>query len=210
MSFQEERRKQLEQLDSAIELVRRSQAQLPVKPALVSWVRIVLLPLCILFGWKGDFTTMFWIALVAASSDYFDGWLARRLKATSTPGKTLDMLADKLFLSVMLVFLTTVENGLDPTLGMILAFYHITVVLGLLVVSWSISIPVVAITTSERLTIILSYLLVLTAAGTLAYPDKSIFTSVTKVACILTPIASVMGIVSYFRLSRRVIRRYMG
>ena len=209
MSFQEERKKQLEQLDSAIELVRRSQTQIPFKPAFVSWIRIILLPLCILFGWKGDFTAMFWVALIASSSDYLDGWLARRLKQTSTPGKTLDMLADKLFLSVMLVFLARL-GALDPVLAMIPALYHIVVVLGLLVVSWSINIPVVAITTSERLTIILSYLLVLTAAGTLAYPDKSIFGNITFVASILAPIASIMGAVSYFRLSRRLIRRYMG
>ncbi len=189
-------------------MIKRTQEQLPLVPALVSWVRIVILPFCIWAGWESDFTTMFSLCLVAAFSDYADGWVARKLKKSSTPGKTLDILADKLFLSVMLIFLARL-GVLDGTLAMIPALYHIIVVLGLLVVSWSIKIPVVAITTSERLTIILSYVLVLTAAGTLAYPDKSIFFKLTWVAEILTPIAAALGAISYFRFSRRLIQRYM-
>ncbi|MCK5785448.1 MAG: CDP-alcohol phosphatidyltransferase family protein [Candidatus Sabulitectum sp.] len=204
----ESQHKHLEQLSRGIAMVKRTQEHLPVLPALVSWVRIVLLPFCLWAGWNEHYIIMFWLCLVAASSDYFDGWLARKLKRSSTPGKTLDILADKLFLSVMLIFLARlgIPNGL---LAMIPAWYHITVVLGLLVVSWSIKIPVVAITTSERLTIILSYVLVLTAAGTFAYEDKTIFNKLLWVAQILTPISVIFGVVSYFRFSRRLIQRYM-
>lgn len=198
----------LEQLSRGIAMVKRTQEQLPVMPALISWIRIVLLPFCLWAGWNEHYTMMFWLCLAAASSDYFDGLLARRLKKSSTPGKILDILADKLFLSVMLIFLVRlgVVNGL---FGMIPAWYHITVVLGLLVVSWSIKIPVVAITTSERLTIILSYVLVLTAAGTFAYEDKTIFNKLLSVAQILTPISVIFGVISYFRFCRRLIQRYM-
>ncbi len=208
MNLNEAQQKHYEQLLQAVEMIKRTQEQLPIAPALVSWVRIVLLPFCLWAGWRSDYTTMFSLCLVAAFSDYADGWLARKLKKSSTPGKTLDILADKLFLSVMLIFLARL-GVLNGTLAMIPALYHITVVLGLLVVSWSIKIPVVAITTSERLTIILSYVLVLTAAGSLAYPDKSIFFKLTWVAEILTPISVVFGVISYFRFSRRLIQRYM-
>ncbi len=208
MTFNETQQKRLEQLSRAVTMIKRTQEQLPILPALVSWIRIVLLPFCVWAGWSSNYSAMFWLCLVAASSDYIDGWLARRLKKSSTPGKTLDILADKLFLSVMLIFLARL-GVVNMLLAMIPAWYHITVVLGLLVVSWSIKIPVVAITTSERLTIILSYVLVLTAAGTLAYPDKSIFYKITGVAQILTPISTLFGVVSYFRFSRRLIQRYL-
>ncbi len=208
MNLNEPQQKHLEQLSRGIAMIKRSQEQLPIVPALVSWVRIILLPFCLWTGWNSDYTAMFWLCIVAASSDYFDGLIARKMKKSSTPGKTLDILADKLFLSVMLIFLARL-GAVTGLLAMIPAWYHITVVLGLLVVSWSIKIPVVAITTSERLTIILSYVLVLTAAGTLAYPDKSIFFKLTWVAQILTPIAAVFGVISYFRFSRRLIQKYM-
>jgi len=208
VKISEAQQRHREQFSQTIEMIKRTQEQLPVAPAMVSWVRIIVLPFSIWAGWYSHFTVMFWLCLVAASSDYIDGWLARKLKKSSTPGKTLDILADKLFLSVMLIFLARlgVANSL---LALIPAWYHIAVVLGLLVVSWSIKIPVVAITTSERLTIIFSYVLVLTAAGVLAYPAKSIFVKMLWVAQILTPIAALFGVVSYFRFSRRLIQRYL-
>ena len=198
----------LEQLNRAADMIKKTQEQLPLLPALVSWIRIVLLPICLWTGWKSDFTAMFWLSFIAAASDYLDGWLARKLKKSTTPGKTLDILADKLFLSVMLIFLARL-GAINTLLALIPAWYHIIVVLGLLIVSWSIKIPVVAITTSERLTIILSYILVLTASGSMAYPDKSIFLNLTAFAQVLTPVAVILGVVSYFRFSRRLIQRYM-
>ncbi len=195
-------------LEAALDMIRRSQEDMPMIPAMVSWVRIILLPLCVWCGWTSNFTAMFWLCLIAASSDYFDGWTARKMKLSSTPGKTLDMLADKLFLSVMLILLSR-TGIIEPVLMLIPAWYHIGVVLGLLIVSWSIRIPVVAITTSERLTIILSYILVVTTAGSLAYQDKSIFGKISFIASMCSPAAVLLGTVSYFRLSRRLIQRYM-
>ena len=108
----------------------------------------------------------------------------------------------------MLIFLARL-GAINGLLAMIPAWYHIAVVLGLLVVSWGIKIPVVAITISERLTIILSYILVLTAAGSLAYPDKSIFFKLCAISGLLTSVAALLGVISYFRFSRRLIQRYM-
>jgi len=208
MSNAEMKQRYFANLDSALIAIRKSQEHIALAPALISWLRIAFLPLCLWFGWREDFTTMFWLSLFAAASDYFDGWLARRIRRSSTPGKTLDMLADKLFLSVMLIFIARL-GAVNPILALIPAWYHIVVVFGLLVVSWSISIPVVAITTSERLTIILSYFLVVSTAGGLAYPGKTIFFKISSIASILTPIAALLGIVSYFRFSRRLIQRYL-
>jgi phosphatidylglycerophosphate synthase len=208
MTFTEVQQRHLEQLSQAAEMIRRTQDQMPLAPALVSWVRIAAVPFCLWAGWNAHYTAMFWLCIMAAATDYLDGWLARKLKKSSTPGKTLDILADKLFLSVMLILLARL-GAVSSLPGLIPAWYHITVVLGLLVVSWSIKTPVVAITTSERLTIILSYVLVVTAAGTLAYPEKSIFLKLSWIAQILTPVAVLFGVISYFRFSRRLIQRYL-
>jgi phosphatidylglycerophosphate synthase len=208
MNLIQNRQKRTRQLSETIDMIRRSQEQLPLIPAIISWVRIVLLPFCIWAGWQSSYVVMFWLCLLAASSDYFDGLIARKMKKSSTPGKTLDILADKLFLAVMLIFLDRL-GALNGIIAMIPAMYHIIVVLGLLVVSWSIRIPVVAITTSERLAIILSYILVLTSAGTLAYPDKSIFFKLSGITGLITSVAVLLAVISYFRFSRRLIQRYM-
>jgi len=199
---------QSEKIAQAIALIKRTQDDLPIKPALISWVRILLLPLCIYTGWNGDFVTMFWLVLTAAASDYFDGKLARKLKQSTTSGKTLDMLADKLFLSVMLIFSTRL-GALNTIFALIPAWYHITLVVALLVVSWSIKKPVVAITTSERLTVIFSYILVITVSGALAYPDKSIFLKLRNIVAVLTVFSTILAIISYFRFCRRLIQRYV-
>jgi phosphatidylglycerophosphate synthase len=198
----------LEQLHATLDMLRQSQETIGRWPALVSWARIVILPLCIYQGIHGSYRSMFWLVLLAASTDYLDGWLARRLRRCSTPGKTLDFLADKLFLSVMLIFLSRL-GAINPILAGIPAWYHILLVLGLLVVSWSIKMPVVAITTSERLTVILSYLLVAATSGALAFHDKTIFAKLSWITSFLTPFAAVLGVISYFRLSRRLIQRYI-
>ena len=41
------------------------------------------------------YRTGFWIFVIAASTDWFDGWLARRWNATSSWGAILDPIADK-------------------------------------------------------------------------------------------------------------------
>ena len=45
---------------------------------------------------------------LAAMTDYFDGWLARRLNQTSEFGRILDPIADKLLVASALVMLTRV------------------------------------------------------------------------------------------------------
>lgn len=199
---------QFSQIEAAVDMIRRSREQLPLGPAMVSWTRILLLPACLWSGLTGRHLLLFWLAAAAAASDYFDGWLARRIRRSTTPGKILDMLADKLFLSVMLIYLSR-TGTMDPALVLIPAWYHIIVVMGLLMVSWSIGLPVVAITTSERLTVILSYILVVTAFGVMAFPEKTVFAKLSLITMIFTPIASILGIISYFRFSRRLIQRYM-
>ena len=53
---------------------------------------------------------------LAAMTDYFDGWLARRLNQTSEFGRILDPIADKLLVASALVMLTLRYEDEAPTL----------------------------------------------------------------------------------------------
>ena len=182
--------------------------KIPLAPAIVTWIRLLVLPVAaIMIYTKGISVFVFWIILLAALSDYFDGWLARRLKKTSYGGKILDFIADKFFLSVMFLVLGKV-NCLDHTVAGILVAYHLLILLGIAVISWSVSIPVVAIPTGERVVIIFSYVLVVVSTGSMAFPDKGIFVTLSRVGRILAVCSVFFGFVSYLRVIRRMLMRF--
>src|SRR5450631_3239135 len=54
----------------------------------------------------------FWAFVVAAVTDFFDGWLARRLSATSVWGAILDPIADKVL--VCAAVLGLMAEGTNP------------------------------------------------------------------------------------------------
>ena len=71
--------------------------------------RIVVIPLLVFFfywpvSWAGYAVVSLFI--VAALSDWFDGYIARRLQQTTGFGAFLDPVADKLIVAVVLILLT--------------------------------------------------------------------------------------------------------
>lgn len=82
-------------------------------PNTLTWARIVLIPLFVgVFYLPASWLPLHWhnvvatgIFLVAAVTDWFDGWLARKLGQTSSFGAFLDPVADKLMVAAALVVL---------------------------------------------------------------------------------------------------------
>ena len=67
--------------------------------------RVFLLPPAILpvaLGWKEGWLIMAGVTFMAGVSDFGDGYLARRMKLTTTLGASLDYLSDKIFICGML------------------------------------------------------------------------------------------------------------
>lgn len=84
-------------------------------PNTLTVLRIFLVPILVVviltkFDWKEWISVA--IFLVAAGTDWLDGWLARRNAQVTTLGKLLDPLADKLLISGALISL--VEVGVAP------------------------------------------------------------------------------------------------
>jgi cardiolipin synthase len=79
-------------------------------PNLLTWARILLIPLVVgVYYMPLTPTEQNFIAtaafLVAAVTDWIDGWLARKLNQTSAFGAFLDPVADKLMVAAALVML---------------------------------------------------------------------------------------------------------
>ena len=76
-------------------------------PNLLSFLRIFLLVPVIAFFEKDFFFLSLTIYIFAAFTDYLDGLLARKYSQTSDIGSLLDLLADKLFVSILLIWMTS-------------------------------------------------------------------------------------------------------
>ncbi len=84
-------------------------------PNLLTSFRILAIPLVVLVyylpvAWSGQGACLLFV--LAAVTDWFDGFLARKLEQTSRFGEFLDPIADKLLVSTSLIVL--LQN--DPTL----------------------------------------------------------------------------------------------
>lgn len=101
-------------------------------PNLLTIGRVVAAPMVafafLLFDRPTADLVAFWIFLVAAISDFFDGWLARKWGQVSAFGRMLDPIADKAMIAVTAA-----------------------VVLGLSGLTWEVTIPVTAILLRETL-----------------------------------------------------------
>ena len=81
-------------------------------PNIITLVRIGLVPVSAYYLATKMYGIALLVFLVAALSDFADGYVARRFKLASTLGATLDPIADKLNMLVATVLLTL--QGLLP------------------------------------------------------------------------------------------------
>jgi len=103
-------------------------------PILLTWLRIVLIPLMIAvyyvpvfwtFGLGRDQAATL-IFVVAGATDWLDGYLARRLNQTSSFGAFLDPVADKLMVAAALIMLVQLGR-VDAIIAAIIIGREITI-----------------------------------------------------------------------------------
>lgn len=73
-----------------------------IVPNCISVFRIILIPIFFYFISNNHNIVAVTVVLLAALSDFFDGYVARKLNAQSKTGELLDPIADKLFLNTVL------------------------------------------------------------------------------------------------------------
>ena len=103
-------------------------------PILLTWLRIVMIPLmiCIYYvpdtwiDWVGRDMAAMLVFVTAAATDWLDGYLARRWNETSAFGAFLDPVADKLVVATALIILVQLGR-LDAIIAAIIIGREITI-----------------------------------------------------------------------------------
>lgn len=103
-------------------------------PILLTWLRVALIPLFVLvFYWPSNQVSVAEknmlasaIFVVAAVTDWFDGFLARRWNQTSAFGAFLDPVADKLMVAAALILLVDLGRA-DAIWAVIIIGREITI-----------------------------------------------------------------------------------
>ena len=90
-------------------------------PNLLTMSRIFAVPLLIALLWAPrpfDFVLAFGLYVLIGITDYFDGYLARKMGTVSRLGAFLDPIADKILVAaVLLMLVSTRDPGTAPLIG---------------------------------------------------------------------------------------------
>ena len=92
-------------------------------PNILTVYRIISLPVLVLLLLSSDPKFIFYALLLfitIAASDFFDGYIARKMKIESSFGKMLDPIADKLF--IIIVIICFMINGNITNLSLVPGF----------------------------------------------------------------------------------------
>jgi cardiolipin synthase len=108
-------------------------------PNIVTTLRIVLVPIVVWAIISGQMQLAFWLFVCAAVSDAVDGFLAKRLGATSEFGAYLDPLADKALLVSIYVTLGIAE--LLPRWIVIAVVSRDIMIVGAVLLAWIVGKP---------------------------------------------------------------------
>lgn len=112
-----------------IDKLRNFKKDLLTIPNLLTSIRIILVPVVLLFIWFNTPVMRLWSWIfytVATVTDFFDGYLARKSGAVSVSGKLLDPLADKFIVNLTLVLLVSMgEISVLPVLIILAREFYI-------------------------------------------------------------------------------------
>ena len=103
-------------------------------PNLLTWFRIVLIPVFVAAFYLSDSTLSLHsknviatgVFMLASATDWLDGYLARRLNQSSAFGAFLDPVADKLMVAAALILLVKLERA-DAIIAFIIIGREITI-----------------------------------------------------------------------------------
>ncbi len=87
-------------------------------PNVITFTRLLLMPLCAWLLANGRWGVGLWLTAVVGSTDWVDGWLARRTGSVSRLGQLMDPFADRLLIASVTIALLV--RGVLPLVAVLL------------------------------------------------------------------------------------------
>jgi len=95
-------------------------------PNTISWLRIISTVFIVLLMYFDLYAWAFFLFLLAALSDYVDGYFARKFGQVTKLGKVLDQMSDKILITS--IFVVFVEFGMLPGWLVVILVFRDTLV----------------------------------------------------------------------------------
>ena len=96
-------------------------------PNILSLVRLALAIVFFVAWEQGRGTAAFWLFVVAASTDWIDGWYARRFGQVSRLGRILDPLVDKVIVCGAYTLLAAAGTAIAPWMAVVVVVRELAV-----------------------------------------------------------------------------------
>ncbi|MFM8734316.1 MAG: CDP-diacylglycerol--glycerol-3-phosphate 3-phosphatidyltransferase [Pirellulales bacterium] len=96
-------------------------------PNILSFVRLILAIVFFVAFEQGRAAAAFWLFVVAASTDWVDGWYARRFGQVSRLGRIFDPLVDKVIVCGAWVLLSAAGTAIAPWMALVVTVRELMV-----------------------------------------------------------------------------------
>ncbi len=142
-------------------------------PNFLTIMRIILIPVYLFYFITGNYYLAGIIFILSVSTDFFDGYLARRYNLISKLGRLLDVFADKL--TIISILLALFIRGIIPrSIAIIILSREIFLLIGGLIV-YNKDIDVIQPSKLGKISILFLYLAITAALLNLNYIDIVLF-----------------------------------
>lgn len=120
-------------------------------PNFITMIRIILVPVIVIFLIEGRLLAALLTFLVAGIGDGLDGFMARTLNQKTTLGAFLDPLADKLLLTTIYIVMAVYHQA-PAWLAVMVASRDLLIVSGLAILAWNHLLPLMQPTIDSKIT----------------------------------------------------------
>jgi len=120
-------------------------------PNFITMIRIILVPIIVIFLIEGRLLAALLTFLVAGIGDGLDGFMARTLNQKTTLGAFLDPLADKLLLTTIYIVMAVYHQA-PAWLAVMVASRDLLIVSGLAILAWNQLFPLMKPTIDSKIT----------------------------------------------------------
>ena len=169
-------------------------------PNFITMIRIILVPVIVIFLIEGQLLAALLAFLLAGIGDGLDGFMARTLNQKTTLGAFLDPLADKLLLTTIYIVMAVYHQA-PAWLAVMVASRDLLIVSGLAILAWNQLFPLMKPTIDSKITTFCQIITMAYLLGREILPyHEWLAQALIDLTAILTAISGIHYIIIGFRI----------